>query len=212
MRLFSSILAGLATFAIATTASAGLNIDVQADRDPLGLLPDSGQLTLTITLDVDTLGEAQGLTLRAAGLGNGLTFASATLANQGVFGAAAGGSAFGTLTEIAPGFFAYSGGIDSILAGAVDNGDNVVLFDGVSTGTTTGAGPEVFTLTLDVGTTGSGVLEIGAIESFGDAFVSNVDGTSFPTTTVAYNIVPEPGTALLMGLGLAGLAAAGRRE
>ena len=212
MRLFSSILAGLATFAIATTASAGLNIDVTADRDPLALLPDSGQVTLTITLNVDTLGEAQGLTLRAAGLGNGLTFASATLANQGVFGAAAGGSVFGTLQEIAPGFFAYSGGVDSILAGPVDNGDNVVLFDGVSTGTTTGAGPEVYTLTLNVGSAGTGVIEIGAIESFGDAFVSNVDGTSFPTTTVAYNIVPEPGTALLMGLGLAGLAAAGRRE
>jgi len=33
-----------------------------------------------------------------------------------------------------------------------------------------------------------------------------------PTQTVTINIVPEPGTALLMGLGLAGLGVAGRRQ
>ena len=59
-------------------------------------------------------------------------------------------------------------------------------------------------------TAAEGVFTISQSES-GNSTINGVDqGPSFgPSLTV---VVPEPGTALLMGLGLAGLAAAGRRE
>jgi hypothetical protein len=205
MRLFSSLLAGLATFAFAATASAALGVQVSPDADTLALAPGQ-ELTLTITLTTTNPGEARGLTLRAAGLDGNLSFVSATIPNFGGV-ATPNGAIFGN--DLGGGV--VIAGLNSILAGPVDNGTNVVLFDGVTTSATFSAGPEVFTLTLQaIG--GAGTLEIGAIGSFGDAYVSSVDGTSAPTTTLAYSVVPEPGTALLMGLGLAGLAAAGRRE
>ena len=205
MRLFSSIIAGLATFAFAATASAGLNIDVQSDLDTLALAPGD-EFTLTITLTTDFASEAQGLTLRAAGWAPGdLSFVSATIPNIGA------ASPNGAIFALDVGGGLFINGINNILTGPEDNGTNVALFNGVATGATTGSGPEVFTLTLAYAG-GAGTITVGAIESFGDAFVSNVDGTTRPTTTIAYAPVPEPGTALLIGLGLAGLATAGRRE
>ena len=79
----------------------------------------------------------------------------------------------------------------------------------VGTGDSTAARNEQATV-LIFQVTGTGVFEITQSES-GNSTINGVDqGPSFgPSLTV---VVPEPGTALLMGLGLAGLAAAGRRE
>ena len=208
MRLFTSIIAGLATFAFAASASAALNVSATSATDTTALNP-SDTFTIDITLTTTSAGEARGLTLRAAGWNAGdLSFVSATIPN---FGGAASptGAVFGL--DLGGGIVINA--LTSALAGPVDNGTDVVLFNGVTTGATTSAGPETFTLTLQYNG-GSGSIEIGAISSFGDAYVSSVDGTSAPTTSVAYSaaVIPEPGTALLMGLGLAGLATAGRRE
>ncbi|MCR9095868.1 MAG: hypothetical protein NXI30_16730 [bacterium] len=193
MRLTTSFFAALMTAAFAIPAVAQLNIQTSSTSD-LDALPVGQPFTIEITLTTPAP-EAQGLTLRVAEIDDTvIAFDSATFANAGVFGAADGGSIFGTLEEIAPGFFAYSDGIDSILADAVDNGTNVVLFDGVSTGTPNGAGPDVFTITFDALQEGTMELEIGAVESFGDAFVSRVNGTTFPTTLLSVT-VPEPGSA-----------------
>ncbi|MCP4906566.1 MAG: PEP-CTERM sorting domain-containing protein [bacterium] len=56
--------------------------------------------------------------------------------------------------------------------------------------------------TIQIGDGGSGD---GAIGNGGASLASN-------NTSVAFSVIPEPGTALLMGLGLAGLGLAGRRE
>ena len=211
MRLFSSIIAGLATFAFAASASAALVIDVTSDVPTIDLNPGD-QFTLTITLSTTTAGEAQGLTLRAAGWAPGdISFVDSTAPNEAN---SAGGAIFGAIAPLvipAVGTFpSYQNFIANVNPGAVIDGDSIVLFNGVTTSSTTGAGPESFTLTLQANA-GGGNIEIGAISSFGDAYVST-SGTTAPTTTIAHSVVPEPGTALLMGLGLAGLAAAGRRE
>ncbi len=206
MRLFSSILAGIATFAFAATASAALNVSVSADADTQALLPGQ-EFTLTIELSTTSAGEARGLSLRAAGWAPGdLSFVSATIPN---FAGAAtpNGAVFGL--DLGGGV--VINGLNNALTGPVDNGTDVHLFNGVTPNPTSSAGPEIFTLTL-LYNGGVGSIEVGSIASFGDAYVSAIDGTTAPTTSVAYAPIPEPGTALLMGLGLAGLAAAGRRE
>ena len=73
-------------------------------------------------------------------------------------------------------------------------------------------GPVIATVDLVANTTG--VFNLAAFFSPDDGF--DVNGADIQDQVglngVAVTVVPEPGTALLMGLGLAGLAAAGRRQ
>ena len=198
MRLFTSIIAGLATFAFAATASAALNVSATSATDTTAL--NAGDtFTLDITLTTTTAGEARGLTLRAAGWNAGdLSFVSATVP---AFGGAAtpNGAVFG---------LDLGGGIiinaltSTLTTQGQDNGTDVLLFNGVTTGATTGAGPETFTATFTALTAGTVNLNIGAIASFGDAYVSSEDGTTNPFTSVTVT-VPEPGAvaASLAALG-----------
>jgi hypothetical protein len=68
----------------------------------------------------------------------------------------------------------------------------------------------VTTLTFQVIGAGDGFAEIDGVLLQADEFQG--DAGTFVNTGVSINVIPEPGTALLMGLGLAGLAAAGRRN
>ena len=68
-----------------------------------------------------------------------------------------------------------------------------------------------FQIVYNVIGAGSTPLSIGTFAAYADAYSGASDNT-VNNTSVAITVVPEPGTALLMGLGLAGLAAAGRRE
>ena len=68
-----------------------------------------------------------------------------------------------------------------------------------------------FTIVYNVIGAGTTTLRVGTFTDYADAFSGASDNT-VTNTGVTITVVPEPGTALLMGLGLAGLAAAGRRE
>lgn len=72
-----------------------------------------------------------------------------------------------------------------------------LVFRGVTAGT--------YTILFDSSYQG----DLVNLDPLGNPNSSEIAGTSF---TVTVTPIPEPGTALLMGLGLAGLAAAGRRE
>ena len=68
-----------------------------------------------------------------------------------------------------------------------------------------------FQIVYNVIGAGTTTLRVGTFANYADAFSGASDNT-VTNTGVTITVVPEPGTALLMGLGLAGLAAAGRRE
>jgi len=195
MRLKAFILAALATIAFATPAAAQLSIVVDSTSD-LNAISIGETFTVNITLTTPAP-EAQGLTLRVDGVNETvLDYVSATVPN---FGGAAtpNGGIFGT--DIGGGVVISA--LASVLAAPVDNGTNILLFDGVTTSPTTSSGPEVFTVTFDALAAGTVNLNVGAISAFGDAYVST-GGTTTPFTPVTIT-VPEPGAiaASLAALG-----------
>lgn len=187
MRLKTSILAALAVVCFAAPAMAQLTIAVTSTDDLNNILVGS-QFTVDITLSTP-LNEAQGLSLRIANINEStVDFVSATIPNFGG-GATPMGGIFGT--EVAPGVIINS--LNNVLAGPVDNGTDVQLFNGVTPNMVGSNGPEVFTATFDAVAEGTVMLDIGALDAFGDAFVSSETGTTTPFTTTTVTVVPEPG-------------------
>jgi len=73
------------------------------------------------------------------------------------------------------------------------------------------AGTAQFSLVFEGAAPGQVLVEIGGgVDLNGVAGGDNVTG--YNNAQIAITVIPEPGTALLMGLGLAGLATAGRRK
>lgn len=185
MRLKTLILTALATVAFAMPAAAQLTIDISSTSD-LNAIGVGESFTLDVTLTTPSP-EAQGLAFRVDGIDLAvLDFTGATIPN---FGGAAtpNGAIFGT--DLGGGV--VINGLDNTLASPVDNGTNVLLFNGVTPNPTTSSGPEVFTVTFEAVAAGTVDLDIGSIASFGDAYVSTTSTTTpFSSVTVT---VPEPG-------------------
>ena len=215
MRLKASILAAFATIAFATPALADLNIGITSSPTDLTTLTSGDQFTLTITLTTTTVGEAQGLTLRIADINDtAIDFVSSQAPNSA---SSAGGALFGAIAPLvipAVGTFpSYQDFIANVNSDAVDNGTDVVLFNGVTTSPTTGDGNESYVVTFNAIGAGTMDLQIGAINSFGDAYVAT-SGTTTPFETVTVT-VPEPGAvaASLAALGsVFGVVAVRRRH
>lgn len=199
MRLFTSLIAGVAAFMVTTTASAALF--VTATPSATSFLPGE---TVTIDIQISTTApEALALGLRAANYDPTiLTNAVATIVPASIF----------NFSPTVPfgGLGNNASGLEQAPAPGVRAGFSVNLFQGVSTTPAAGAGPENFQVQFTAGAPGTTTVDVGAFADYSDVYLGG-DGGQTPDS-VTITVVPEPGTALLMGLGLAGLAAAGRKE
>ena len=218
MRLFVSLIATAVLFAAsAASAAVTFNVDVSSSGD-LANLNAGDTITLDITMrsDAPTSGE------------NVFAIGGAVFGYGGALRLGAGTTSTAAMTQFQTGPGAGFGGLDSTQPVEEVSADEVQWFNGVSINGTPAdgsldisplpgnavGGPHAQVIMIVTGdVTGPISFGVGADAAYGDAVVG--DGGSFLTAnnaTIDINVIPEPGTALLMGLGLAGLAAAGRRS
>jgi hypothetical protein len=222
MRLFISVIASAAMFFAASVAGAAVTFSAVASSgsgNALSALEPGDVVTVDITL-------------RSDGEGTLAVGAAASGYDRNVVSFDSGQAASAVMVQVCIPAVGCFGGIGNVaanlpLAEAVDAtaGPFVQFLTAVSLtsntftgasdpGVVTGvAGDAQFRLIFNADAAGVTQLNIGAFPEFGNAVVlaGGGDGVS-NNTVVNLTVIPEPGTALLMGLGLAGLAAAGRRE
>jgi hypothetical protein len=197
MRLFTFLGATLASLVMASTASAALNIALSSTTDVSNL-----NIGDTFTVDIvisSTAPETTGLGMRADG-GAGLTA-------TGTFNAPA--SIFNFSPSVPFGGVANTPALLGVSADGTVN-----LFQGVSLSAAAGAGPDSFSVEFQATSAGTYTITVGQVAGHPEDVYLGGDNV-YNNGTLSYTVngvVPEPGTALLMGLGLAGLASAGRRD
>ena len=220
MRLFTSVIASAVLLA-ASVGSAATSFDILSTETSLGS-PLSGlqpgetvTISLRITGGVDVYGlgaSAYGYDESVIDFQSGQSVASINHAtcipSFGCFTGLSNQPSAQTHTETAIGA----------------SGNRVQIFNGVGLSATAynpldtgldgvvgGNGAQVRITFVATGA-GSAVINIGTgYNGDGEVLGGGVTNTNI-NTAVEVTVVPEPGTALLMGLGLAGLAAAGRRS
>lgn len=228
-----ALAAGAALLAMAPISASALGIsivNVSSSGGNTALLQDGDVLTVDLRLENDTNIPLQGLGIGVTGYDR---FNDGAFLNDHLrfVGGAVASSAF----NVVAGF----GGLPNIRTAPteigtpppISNPRRVQLFDGVSLSASDGDG------SLDTGVDGdlvgngdvhfrvqfqavaglTGLAGNAVTLNFGTGQFGNVaigvGGVVVPFQNASYTVgvVPEPGTALLMGLGLAGLAAKGRR-
>ena len=219
MRLFISVIATAAMFLAAGAASAETTYSAAttvASGNAITALVPGDVVTIDVTLRSDGA-----LTLGIGGAATGYDPAVAEFTSGTATGSFLNGNCF-------PGFGCF-GGLDnlapvpltqtSVTAGilvAFATGASVtgVTNDGtIDEGVDGVAGSAQFQLVFTAVGPGTTTLDIGEALADGSATVG-AGGATLVTNSasVTLTVVPEPGTALLMALGLAGLGFAGRRE
>ncbi|MFK7896846.1 MAG: PEP-CTERM sorting domain-containing protein [Myxococcota bacterium] len=217
MRLFISVLATTAMFLAASAASAvTFSVIGTSGGDAAALLPGES-VTLDIRVDADADSVA-GLGASIFGYDEAIVDFAQGEAVASIFHGVAipGVGAFSGLSNIAP------NPLEESSIGA--NGNRVQIFNGVALTPVVaqpldpgldgnvGGGDAQFRVTFTAVAPGTTQLRIGTGYEGDAVILAGGIETQAAGVDLTVTVVPEPGTALLMGLGLAGLAAAGRRE
>jgi hypothetical protein len=206
MRLFKTLL--IAAIAVGlSAASATALTSVSHENGPGGDLFPGDIFTIDVIAANDGLSVLTALGTSAGWDPTQLTFVSATSAPFNIFF-----GAFGSLARVAD-------------AGGVFPGDDAGTVRTIQFGANPGqqggsfGSPQLITtLTFQV-TTGAVPnpaepidVVFNAGDGCGGVAIPAAACTDFTTSGITVSIIPEPGTALLMGLGLAGLGYVGRRR
>jgi PEP-CTERM motif len=227
MRLFTSVIAS-AIFLAASAASALTTFNVTTDRvaDGTGTIVLNPGDTLTISIRLSGGTNVFGMGASAFGYSESVIDFTSGQAVSSINHAVAipvvgffSGLGNALVAAPVPGTVG-TGPLSESAIGA--NGNRVNFFSGVGlTGTNSNpldpglngsAADAQFRIVFTAGGEGLSVINIGTGYA-GDGEVGT--GGSLDQSAnvqLRVSVIPEPGTALLMGLGLAGLAAAGRRE
>jgi len=224
MRLFTSFLATVAMLAMAPAAFAGVIYTASAstsDGSALTAVTQGAQVIIDITVRTDdnalgVAGSVNNYDNTVMSLNAGASTLNAYAFAQFCFPAA--GCLNGLVNQVGTAITfaenAVGPGVEAEFLAALGlaaAGGNGTLDEGAVTGVT---GDPQFQVVFDaVGAAGSSTtFNIGTFAAYLDGYTGTVDSNVTNAAPITVTIVPEPGTALLMGLGLAGLAGAGRRE
>ena len=210
MRLFVLTLATAAMCFVASTAAAVDFSIIGADSATVNV-GDSFTIDILVTNTAGT--ELAGLGASVSEYGANEFDSGAAVSSYLNAVCVSPGICFGGLLNLAGGALEESaiGGFGDRVQIALSAGLSTVANDGsIDQGIDGVVGTTQFSLTFTAAE--SADILIGTSYQ-GDGVILG-DGTSIQAqgATFSLNVIPEPGTALLMGLGLAGLASAGRRE
>ncbi len=225
MRLFTSVIAS-AIFLVASSASALTTFNVTTDSArPLNALNPGDTVTINIRLSGGT--NVFGLGASAWGYNEAVidfTSGQAVSSINHAVAIPAVGFFSGLTNTLVPAPVPGTVGSGPLAESSIGaSGNRVLFFNGVGLtptnsnaadpGLNGSASDAQFRLVFTAGQVeGTTVINIGTgYNGDGEVGTGGVTDTS-ANVALAITVVPEPGTALLMGLGLAGLAAAGRKE